>query len=211
MQHNQQIILHSQSVCIVNTDEYNNLIKENTKLKEQVNILQGQKDILQDLIQFKEKTIDELKKENQELKDRIELIENENKRLSIEMKEIKEEFNNIKINKLYNRFITAIQDINKKDKLETKVYGETKKILKALHSERIDNSHFINEDYDDEDTIKEKRVILLDRINKMPKEVKDKFEEDFPNLIDNIIMYICIDKIEPSEQIIKSVNRWFNR
>ena len=69
-------------LCMVPLQEYEKIFQENQSLKTQINILTGERNQLKTLLDERDKTIDELKKENAELKQRITLLEEENIKLT---------------------------------------------------------------------------------------------------------------------------------
>jgi len=101
----------------------------------------------------------------------------------------------------YKKYITAIQDINRLISLEQIIYKnyDIKKNLEKLRNDRNYDSHYILEDYDDNDLKNDKRIILVEQINNMPNEIKNKFNKKYPKLLENIIGYI-----EPNNNLISS-------
>lgn len=45
----------------------------------------------------------------------------------------------------------------------------------------------------------------------MPDEIRELFEQDYPELLENIIDFICVENVEVKEDTITTVNKWFNR
>jgi hypothetical protein len=81
------------------------------------------------------------------------------------------------------------------------------KILEKLKESRIGISHYLNDK--DINVIKQKRVLLLDKIKNMPEEIKELFEHDYPELLENIIDFICVENVEVKQDTITAVNKWF--
>jgi chromosome segregation ATPase len=154
--------------------------------------------------------LEELRRINKSKDITINKLEKDVKELQDESKLLKDELYNAKINRIYDKYIIAIQDINSLESLENKVDSMYSEILEKLRNDRVGFSHYININ-NDEKIIKQKRVILFEKIKNMPIEIKEMFEDDYPGLLDNIVDFICIEKVEVMQNVINSVEKWFNR
>jgi hypothetical protein len=182
---------------------------ENIELRAKILNLSKNEEILQETIKGNEQTIEALRKENEELKNRLNEIE---EKLNIALKTIKEQdktikeqdskINNLLVDKQYKKFMIAIQDMNRLISLEQKNYNNNiiNKNLAKLRNDRNDEYHYILEDYEDDNIINDKRIILIEQITKyMTKEVENKFNKRYPNVLKNIIQYI-----KPENNVISS-------
>ena len=202
--------------------EYKNVIEINTKLKQEINTKYEENKKFTEIIQIYELEIKELKinnkeleKINKQLNDEIEYIKKENEELNkiileqnnkikeqtININELKNDIKIIKQKEQYKKYITAIQDINRLISLENKKYYnyDIKKNLEKLRNDRNSDNHYILEDNDDDNLINDKRIILVEQIDNMPNEIKNRFNKKYPKLLENIIGYI-----EPNNNIISS-------
>lgn len=225
------------NMIAVNATEYTILKNENIELKTKILEITKQKDDLMTLIIQKDKTIDELKKENAELKIKLEHLENEIKsvkeenimikqkhddlkiehdKLKIEHNELKIEHNELKSNfnkmihkQMFDKYIIAIQDLNKLEQLESNLDQQTKNNLYKLKSSRINECYYLD-NLDSPNLIDDKRTILFDKINNMPNDVKTIFDKRFPNLLNKIMPYIIKKMTTPSQQTIDDINYWWD-
>jgi hypothetical protein len=111
----------------------------------------------------------ELKIENHEFKKKITILENIIITLNIKI-------NNLEFEKIINKIITAIQDINSKNNLEKLIL---KKSLFKLRKLRNNNNHYIDEDCNDYEINCRKLYLLL------------KLKELTPEQINTINNRIC--------------------
>jgi|LakMenEpi02Apr12_1017379.scaffolds.fasta_scaffold01958_1 uncharacterized protein YoxC len=189
-------------------NEKQQLYNENIDLRERILNLSKNEEILQEIIKGNEQTIEALRKENEELKNRLKELEEklnnitkEHNELKIEHNKLKEDINTMKQKEQYKKYITAIQDINRLISLENKKYYnyDIKKNLEKLRNDRNYDSHYILEDNDNDDIKNDKRIILVEQLDSMPNEIKNRFNKKYPKLLENIIGYI-----EPNNNTISS-------
>ncbi|ATZ80742.1 hypothetical protein BMW23_0696 [Bodo saltans virus] len=218
------------NMIAVNATEYTNLKNENIELKTKIAEFIKHKDDLMELITQKDRTIDELKKENAELKIKLEHLENEVKNvkeeniiikqkhndLEVKHNELKEKHNNLENNfnkmiykQIFDKYMIAIQDLNKLEQLESKLDQQTQNRLYQLKSNRIYECHYFD-NLDSQNLIDDKRTILLEKIDNMPNEIKIIFNKRFPNLLNKITPYIIKTKTTPSQQTIDDINDWWD-
>lgn len=128
-----------------------------------------------------------------------------------ELEKIEEKFNNYIFNRLYEKYLIAIRDLNHIMKLESLADIDTKKSLESLREYCANNNYYINKNYlqNNKDYI---IYIILKKIKEMPNEIKEEINDEYPNVIDYIIQtnikQESIQNIDPI--IIKKVNRWWN-
>jgi hypothetical protein len=104
---------------------------------------------------------------------------------------------------LYEKYIVAIQDINRSDELEKNISNyDVKNKLKKLRNDRVNECHYLNEEDD-------KRTNLRDKIINMPVAVKNIFNKKYPKLIDNILPYIAKIITIPSKENNDEIGDWW--
>jgi len=176
-----------------------------------------------------------LKEENRILKIKINNLKEENRILKEENRILKIKINNleeenkilkIRVNKLENKdmikkICEAISDIINEDNLETKI-SEYSSELKELKRNRNDILHYIRRN-DTKDIKNQKILILIDKLKKINKEIKDEinlkfyYEIDSENeieLIEKIIEHyennkILINSSNISKKDIDRINYWW--
>lgn len=188
--------------------EYLFLKKENNELHLRILELSSNEKILNEMIKTRDMTIDELKKENEELKVKITMLENDMALLKNDITVLKQQNKTLENyvlkmenKELYEKFVIAIQDVNRYEELEKNVKNNTtSKNLKKLRNDRVSNCHYLNEEDDDVTLVDDKMSILYDKLNKMPIDIKNKFNKKYPNLISDIVGYI------PSKKPVSSIS-----
>jgi len=146
---------------ILKNDEYRNRLTELLQTTEFHIALLKEKDV----------EIALLKKENEELKKRIEELEVKNKILERKNEILEDRVNKLEYEKMYNKYIVAIQDINSFLFLEKKADSPTSTYLNDLRTNRVDFSHidkWINIKNDNSNLINYKINILLEKLNSIP-------------------------------------------
>lgn len=189
-----QIIINSAEHVFVNKQEYQRLQDENMDLITKIRLLTNDYDRLDLIKQNHENTIDVLRNENLLLKERIDILEKENKTLKQEIKDIRCELNDfkqkIKNDNQYNRFLIAIQDMNRECQLEKNIDIKYNKQLRKLRNERNTESHYIIATEDTEHEKRTKIYILGQYLNNMNKEVYDRFNKRYNGLIECLTNHI---------------------
>jgi chromosome segregation ATPase len=232
----ENILLTNIKGTFVPESEYIKLYNENTDLKMKINKLYSDGEMLRDTIKTNELTINELRKENEMLKEKLANLENhiekqntkivnlENhiEKQNTEIVNLKNhiEKQNTKIDNLENRiekienreklnkYIIAIQDINRIEKLENIMTTTDKNNLIKLRKSRITECHYLD-DMDSQSLIDDKRTVLLEKMNMMEPEIKKIFDKKYPNLIENIMVYIAPTKTNVSQIILDEINEWW--
>jgi uncharacterized coiled-coil protein SlyX len=176
--------------------QINSLIEENEKLKNMLSKLE-QHICDQDLtIEKLNNKVDELKKDNTELK-----INNVD--LNDRLKKIEEK-------SIFDKYLIAIQDVNRYDLLETKIKNvNTVKSLKKLREKRIKECHYINEKEDDIIMKNDKKTVLYNEMNNMPIGVKKMFEKKFPGVVNDVMTYIKINITTPSKDNLEEIEEYW--
>ena len=195
---------------------------ENCKCNEYKELL----DIQNSKITSLEYEIDDLKKDNQQLK-----IENQqlNKKIIILEKDNREgknkitflenkiiflenKINNLEFDKIINKIITAIQDLNSKNNLEKIIL--TKSLFK-LRKLRNNNNHYIDEDNSDYE-IDCRKLYLLIKLKELTQDqiniINNKICKN-DDLIGEIIKYLDnnINKhIHINDDELEDIENWWN-
>jgi chromosome segregation ATPase len=233
-----------QSVMVVNTQEYNSLVEQNTAFKNQINAMYLQVNSMQqnernmkDLIDVQHRTIEELRTENAELQKRLKQLELDNAELKIENGELKKNIvelkkdivelkkENIELKKdnhsihntlnkmmtrqLYNKYIVAIQDVNRIVEIEKIVTGTTKNTLKDLRENRVNECHYINDIRDSPKEKENKRTVLFQKIMNIDSNVKRLFELHYPNLLHDISGYIVGSSVNLTDTERDKIEDWW--
>jgi uncharacterized coiled-coil protein SlyX len=108
---------------------------------------------------------------------------------------------------LFNKYVIGIQDINALEQLETKLADATE--LVKLHKDRIDGCHYINDKYSNNE--KAIRInLLIDKIINIPENIKELFEDEYPQLIDELkAILVKRDFVIEDTRFIKKSNNWW--
>jgi chromosome segregation ATPase len=138
----------NQQFKLININDWNKLENENIEYKKRISELTDDKTILQNIILNKDKSIEELQKENNELKKRIELLENNIIELKNENKELKNDIIELKNeSKGFKNDIIELRNENKELKNENKELKNENKELKndinEIKNEKIFNKYII--------------------------------------------------------------------
>jgi ribosomal protein L18E len=165
------------------------LIVENKRLKDEINILNDKINSQNDTINI--------------LSDKIINQDNIIKELCISNKNILDKLNKSEVKRLFNKYTIAIQDINRLYQLEKQI-----PILSKLRKTRIDECHYID-DTDISSLVDDKRTILLDKIKNIPSEIETLFNLKYPLLLSNIQNYIIQNPTFPNQQIENEINEWW--
>jgi DNA repair ATPase RecN len=144
---------------------------------------------------------------NEEFSNKIKILENDIATLKndidlLKLQTAKLESCVLKMEKkeLYDKYVIAIQDVNINKQLEKHVANlSTTKNLKKLRNSRVSTCHYLNEDDYDTTMLDDKLAFLYDKINKMPTDIKNKFDKQYPNLISDIVGHI------PSKKSVTSI------
>jgi chromosome segregation ATPase len=201
---------------------YSSMYEQIITSKAKISELTNTKMELFDILTKKNVDIDNLKEENNKLKIQLEQIQNEmeiinynynglkmkHDELTMKHDGLQQEITEMKNNKAFDRFVIAIQDLNREESLEKKVSSRTQKILQELREDRIDDCHYIN-DNDSKQKKDDKRNILYDEIKNMPKSLRDMFDNLYPNVLNDIDKYIINQKSTPSPSFVAKTKRWF--
>jgi len=196
-----------------NITNYNYML-ENCKCIEFKEIIENQNSKITCL----EYEIDDLKIENQELKienhefkKKITILENKNNELENIIITLNIKINNLEFEKIINKIITAIQDINSKNNLEKLIL---KKSLFKLRKLRNNNNHYIDEDCNDYEINCRKLYLLLKLKELTPEQINTINNRICKNedLIGEITKYLDsnIDKtIKINEDELEDIENWW--
>ena len=153
------------------------------------------------------------------LEEGINKLKKENEYLKEVCNELRMRIDRIENDKLYKKYIIAIQDINGKWKLEQD--KSITHVLLKLKANRVDECHYINEkdyeNYKDEsyvDSYHNKQIIILkNKIMNMPHIIRDKINKYYPNLLDTIILHIDhkVNNIDlTNDEDTEYINDWWD-
>lgn len=212
----------SDGMTIVNSQEYfdfkkeySDLKKENFDLKAQILQLLNNERQLKEIIDSKEQTIEELKKENAELKIRLNTLEKEHNELRQEHVELKQNFNTLSNNfnkmmtkKLVDKYIVAIQDLNRIEDLEKKLDKNGRQALQQLRRARINDCHYLDNNFLDEHN--DRRMVLEEKISNMPVDVQHFFSRKYPNLLHALKPFIVSTRTVPAQCVLDDINDWWD-
>jgi hypothetical protein len=187
----------------VSVNEYKKVMDENATLKLRIMELYKNEEKYKDTIKTNEMTIQQLRAENEMLKQKIHELENK-------MTYLENKINQMEEKEQYNKFIIAIQYINRYEELETKLNGKDRQHLKRLRQNRISECHYIIEE-EDEDSINDKRIILFEKIKNMSLSIRNRFDSKYPNLLNEIIKFIePTNKRTIPDDSLSDINDWWN-
>lgn len=166
-------------------DDYKRLEKENIEFKEKISKYCYDAIILNETINNNNKTIEELKRENEFLRKKIKDLELTNQEQNAKINLLELKFEKMENKRKFNRYLIMIQDLNRYFSLEKKL--DNNKMFK-LRLDRISTCHFLDDTYDKE-IINEKILIIIKTLYEMPNEIKELFNKKYPNLIDSILIW----------------------
>jgi hypothetical protein len=225
-----QIVAVPQGMKLINLSEYDQLVRENNNLNLQILKLSNGERILKEIIETRDQTIEELRKENAELQIRLKNLEIElnivkinncnlnDKNIELENKitKLMTNFNNtqMSVDKLiakqqYDKYVIAIQDVNSLIRMETQVDATTRHELQNLRKNRNEDCHYMIKN-DDANINDGKRVILYDRLMNMPPLVKKMFDKNHPKLLDNITSLIRLSVVKLTVSAENEINEWWD-
>jgi hypothetical protein len=199
----------------IDIDEYNKLIEENELLKKQLQENNGS--IICEIVRIKDKTIDELKKENEELKLRISNLEKDiiDKDIRIcnlekDNKQLKKTVSFLENKEIYQKYMKAIQDANSYLLLEKKLDIPYCYLLEQFRLDRVDLCHFINKK-DNEKYNNEKIEYIRRKILGMPDEIKRKFNRKYEGMIERILDILETYKIDIIQEDLEKIEEeWYD-
>lgn len=194
------------STMFVELSEYNRLKQENTELHNRINQLTHESSMLNVCILEKNLEIDMLRKENQELREKIKILENKIENQQKEIDDLKKENDDRKNNELFKKIMIGIQDLNALELLEKSISNDE---LRNLRNDRVGDCHYINSNYSQQE--KDIRInILIDRIKKIPQVVSNKFEDLYPNLLNDLEPFLKKRDVNFNQKFVNRANDWWN-
>ena len=111
VQSTQLSMLLGQSLVLVNSNEYENLKKENQYLKSRVTELEHNADMFRQKIEADRQTIEELKRENENLRKKIEQLEKELAEHKIKLAEQDVRIRNLENKQFVRKLVMGLQDL----------------------------------------------------------------------------------------------------
>ncbi len=159
------------------------------------------------------KNYNKLLKENEELKARVSSLEKELKNTNKALDDTKDELaiirkdlDTFKNNKLFQKIIVGLQDLNSWELLEKKV--SQPKILMRLRQNRISECHYIDNYYDPNE--KEiRRNILIDKINENTW-IQNKLNTIYPDLLNTLKPFLQKREVVVDDELINFANNWWD-
>ena len=206
---------------LLSGNEIDQLLRENYELKNRIAIYEGNLAILTANITSKNLEIEILKRENQELREKIKSLENSVKSHEVTIKSHADTINShedtikshgleireLKINRALESYIIAIQDLNRKKKLESKLAAPVGSQMTRLRKIRLLQCHFID-DNDSEEEILSKYRSIYTHLKSMSTELKNELEsrvcKDYTNrfFVNSILDYLeKLPSFESSQSI----------
>lgn len=169
------------------------LTLENRSLQSRINMLEHDKIVLESIIETNNQTIGRLTEENKKLKKRIKTLENEVKDLKNEVKELKTELTQTNSRFFISKLVSAIQEVNRRDKLEE---SEGLDYLEDLRNDRNQISHFMfvnnrNRKYETS-IIQYGKKLLYTKLEqaKNEKSIMSVLEIYSPTLVDDMMKHL---------------------
>ena len=169
--------------------------------------------------------VKELKKENQEFKKRIIFLENENQELKKENQELKKENLGLKkridileFDKIKNKIITALQDLNSHDKLEIILSQPFNSCFVNIRNNRNYNNHYIDIN-DSNNLIENKKKYLLLQLLELNEEnitiLNKRFckRNTYYCIIEEVIKYLQNNtkmNIEIDDDNLQTIEFWWD-
>lgn len=195
-----------------NTETYDALKQENKLLREQIQQLIGEKTHANEMIRERDRTIIELKRENEELRNRITILEERLDTLEKKNKMMLQYIEKEHLHKLRNTFLIVIQDINDYMKIRDASSEPYKTYMERIRKSRIGECHYIDRQDDTEQIKLMKCVIAAKKIreNMEIHEVLNKitqcdtFTEDFMTFLEGIKCEVI------DAQELENISNWWD-
>ena len=187
-------------LTLIPIQEYDKVLQENHRLQIQLGNLTGKNEQLEKILMDKEKTIVELKRENEILQERIRQLEmkvakqdTHIQKQSIQITELTKNVRILMIRKEVSGLIIALKDLNQNDLLEKVFPQPYKQGLINLRNRRLQECHYIDDN--DSQQLKEcKRAVLLSHLENLSIEVKKQLN----------ILSQCVDFVDYIQKYLHS-------
>ncbi len=159
---------------------------------------------------------DEIIRENMEITRKNVKIRKQYNEIIKDNAEIKKNLKKINDNQLFYKYILAIQDVDNEVKLkqnfDSKYDSKICENLVKLREINVEHPHYLCSYMSTEDKNK-RRSILSDKICSMNKEIEHRFEVMFPELLQQILYYICThsdsEKFKPTNKEREEIELWW--
>lgn len=123
----------------------------------------------------------------------------------------------LKLQKDYNRLIMALQDLNRRDKIEklASCPKEFRTQFVSLRKKRSIQAHYL-QDKDSESVITYKLAVLCDKLKRITAECKNKIQSRFsPTFLNEVVLYLKNKKLKVNAKRITKeleidVEEWWN-
>ena len=137
---------------------------------------------------------EELRKENQELRKENQELRKENQELRKENQELKKRIAILEFDKIKNKIITALQDLNSHEKLEIKLTQPYNSCFVNIRTSRNYYNHYININ-DNTNLIENKKKYLLFQLLELKEHIQilnKRFckRNTYYNVIEEVIKYL---------------------
>lgn len=186
----------------INCDLKDSIAKQSEKISDQSMRISKQSDKISDQSVRISKQSDKIA----EQEDKIKELKIDNKKLRNDMDEMRNEIYDLRDKDLYNKYVIAIQDVNRTANITN---GRLINNLTKLKKKRIYECHYLD-DNDDPQIIDFKRTILYDKINDMPNNIRKKFDTRYPKMLDDILSYVKDSGNYPNADDYDEINEWWD-
>lgn len=163
--------VYSVRMKLIQETEYISLITENNDMRTRLAMLDSTNKLLENQNKHHVNEIDELKRENLELQKTIMNLQNTIIDLKKDITEFKQQRYD---DKLMDKLVYGIQDMNSIQNLEMRLDLKNKKQLKYLRNSRNGNAHYIYKDDDSAACKTYKQQQLLLKLSELPNNLKEK-------------------------------------
>jgi hypothetical protein len=197
------------TISFVQEHEYNRVSNENIMLKAKITELYSNIDHLHEISKTDKSSLNLFKEENNLLKQNLSHLEQDIQTMKNDHILFKNTHHSIIDNiyslldkDLYNKFMIAIQDINRMLSLE-----QQNTSFKDLREDRIYTCHYMK-DHDSQEMKDAKITVLYEKLHNMKDNIREDFNNLYPNVIEDVLLHIS--PVHVSDKLIKRVNKWWN-
>ena len=196
----------------------NNICENCIKFKGEIDLLNTKIICLEYDIEELKKENQELKKENQELRKENQELRKENQELKKENIELRKRISILEFDKVKNKIIIALQDLNSYEKLEIKLNQPYNLCFINIRTTRNYNNHYIDIN-DNTNLIENKKKFLLFQLLELKDEniqiLNKRFckRNTYYNVIEEVIKYLQNNtkmNIEIDDDDLQTIEFWWD-